>query len=1328
MVSFYFLGGHFMVKIKVYSVDSLSKPGQIRQVIREFEDEARLIPTEITKPIFIGWRAEERARNGELLNFFVTFGKFNDEYVGNILKTFVDDESGYVDLITHTEIAGSDPMFKIASSKASISSGVWRLTHLALINPYIPLKEREIGYPFQETIKHVPEYVFQRGTYGFFNGSFTELAHTPEKLPEKALRNKGIQLLLDVIGQPELQLSFFEDLQIPLISTFDRDYVDLYEIWKESVKTHRRFRNWVEKQLEKHPDKVPSLLTEVLDKGSLKHLDKMGVSQDIIKALNNPKHELTLEEFVELLSPRQQNQIVEYLHLRDETKFDSRSKTAKLVNKESIMEIPCVIYSLQQCGVSEEILEEIKQSNKIYGSAIKMKPLVEILSKHHIQLIVHRLKKCKKQVEGRITDVKKYPRSINGMWTTIEVDQFENHMFIRKSYYSPRAKKEVSALLALIYGFKYGLLRRFNAYEFYKWYHNYSLDPMIKFDLARFWEEVNPAKFSPTFRRLNKPRPKPIPDAVYYADFESTTNEDRHIPYMVHCIGPNLDQTFVGEDCAYQLLAAINSITGLVPKKDPKTGEEKMAPPLVRLYFHNLKYDYTFIRGYLRDIEECTKGAVLYSALGNFTSGNPPKKSRFDFWDTLPIMRCKLSKAAENYIGGERAKEFQKEACPYAFYTRDNFKLYENGWVSRSIFESGFGSEKEIAIFREILPKLDESIYNKETDEIEYMKYSAFYCRQDVVIMKEAFENIRELFLGEKEIPGIHGKPPFKLDIFKYRTISSIAWAHFIEAAYGNTFKGAPDPACPGKTLKENHCPAFEFSEILRILGRLTVRGGRNMNADNEPHYYCSPDWNNSEYDLVDYDAVSLYPSAGARAWVPKGIPILIKPPQGQVWTQKEFLEWFDTPETKEKTKIYSDGWLYVTKLHVKKPRSFPLLCIKNKEGLNNYENFNNASVQTMVSMIDLFNFIDFQDGEFEWQGGIVWEDGRDYSCQNVFQELNEFRKKNHNLKDEQGNPIPDHPIANLSKLVSNSIYGKTNQKIQNFETLIIDTIGWRKDNVVTKTFSETNQWQEFFNANAYRMIDFEPLAGNKDHIKVRVYKTDKSFALIPLAVNILAMSKRIIGPVIMLGEEVADELKTPRPFYTDTDSVHIVRKTLPLLKERFEARFGYPLDGPNLGQFHIDFDAPENFLKEDKEKGIPKEKVRGAVEAYFCAKKVYADRLVGDRGSIGFHMRMKGIVSSLVKWEDYVKFFNNEPVTYELALGKLLFEYENGQVCTKTSMIRTVMSRECRRRLKEAEKSKKRPREEASEEPLIEIIDESTEPDVVIEDNIEVATKRQKI
>ena len=1298
-----------MVKIPVYSVDSLNKPGRVIQVFREFEEKAKEIPTEITKPVFIAWRAEERARNGDLLNFFITFGKFNKEYVDAILNTFVNQEEGYVDLFKYKDLAGSDPVFKVAKTRDSIDSGVWRITHLALINPYIPKEEREIGYPFQEAITHMPEYTRQVTNSGFFNGCFTDLARNLDKLPQEALKNDGVCLLLDLIEEPELQRAFFEDLQIPLISSLDREYQILFNLYIDA-----------EKNLEKINYQIAKLRkAKEIDEEKIKELEEAKLI-DALWFFDHPEWNIlrkrqtfpSREEFYQKLTPIQQNQLNEYLSIKTETKFDTRSKTSKIVSGKSLMEIPCVIYALQQCGVSEEVIEEIKISNKIHGSTIKMRPLVEILSKHQIQIVVHKEKNSKNPVPGRLTNVDKHPRSVNGMWTTIEVDRFENHMFIRKSYYSKRAQKEVSALIAIIYGFKYGLLRKFNAYEFYRWYGNYSLDPMIKFDLEQFWKEADPDTFHPAVRRLNKQKAKPIPDAVYFADFETTTDEDHHIPYMVHCIGPKLDQTFIGDDCARQMLTAINSITGLKVVTDPKTGKEKKVEPLVRIYFHNLKYDYTFIRGELRDIAECTKGSVLYSALGNFTSGTPPKRSRFDFWDTLPIMRCKLSQAAKNYIGGERAKQFQKEACPYAFYTRANFQAYPTGWVSKNLFESGFGSEEELETFREILPKLPESIYNRETEEIEYMQYSAFYCRQDVVIMKEAFENIRELFLGEKEIPGIHGKPPFKLDIYKYRTISSIAWAHFIEAAYGNTFRGRIGK--DGKKNNINCCPVEELRETIRVLGRLAVRGGRTMCGDNKPHYYKSPDWNDPDYDLVDYDAVSLYPSAGARAWVPKHLPCLIKPKEGEKWTQKEFLEWFDTPETRKQTKKYCDGWIYVTMLHAKKPRSFPMICVKSKEGLNNYTNFDHEHVKTMISMIDLFNFIDFQDGEFEWEGAIVWDSGRDYHCQKVFQDLNDFRKKNHNLKDEQGNPIPDHPIANLSKLVSNSIYGKTNQKVQNFETLIIDTIGWRKD-IKEKTFKETDQWQEFFNTNAYRMIDFEPLAGNKDHIKVRVYKTDTSFALITLAINILAMSKRIIGPVIMIGEEVADELGVSRPFYTDTDSVHLIRKTLPLLRQRFKERFGYELEGPNLGQFHIDFDSPANFKKGNKELGIPDEQVRGAVESYFCAKKVYADKLLGTEGTIGYHMRMKGIVSNLVKWDDYVKFYNNEPITYDLALGKLLFEYEDGAVYTKHSMKRTVMSRECRKRLEE--QAKKRPREEIEEEEPISLIDKDEEPDVIIED-----------
>lgn len=1284
-----------MVFIPVYKVDSLNKPGQIRKTIREFEIVASEIPADLARPLFLAWRGEERARNGDLLTSFTTFAKFTKEYTDELINAFVEMSQGSP-LSNYTQVAGSDPVYRVSRSGRNNDEGIWRITHMALIDPNVPSEEREIDEPFKEVIKHVPTYTNQVSNNGFFNGSFSRLVLEPEKLDEEAKRKKGIKLLLDVVKEPTLQKAFYEDLQIPLISSYCMGpTIDKIE--------EREYR---EKKCEEYE----------------KRLIKWEENPDENKKPTIPKFYplCSYEAWFNALTPTEQNQIREYCDIRSESKYNTKTKSSEMVFRGNIMETPCVLYTLEKCGISKEIIEEIKNSGKIYGNTIKIKPLVEILSKHKIQLIIYSLKKGEK-----INSNPHYhPSKIDGSWTIIKVDRYENHMFQRKSYFSPSAGKEVSVLLAIAYGFKYGLLRKLNAFEFYTNFRNCSLDPIPRFGLAKFWKELDtkdeeipieneveedeeeipieseteedeekirgfPAEGC---RKLRKPKDVEIPDKVYYGDFETTTNEDHHIPYMVHCIGPDIDKTYIGEDCAVQMLCEINEKRGI------KLVDEHNIPQTIRLYFHNLKYDATFVEPHLTNINPCEKGTTKYSIDGEFFDIKSKKRSKIQIWDTLPILRCKISKAAEFYIGGERAKSFQKEACPYAFYTRENFERFPDYWAPISEFEGGFNTEKDLELFHRILPKLDESIYNEEKGLINYMEYSAFYCRQDVVIMKEAFENVRKLFLGEEEIEGIHGKPPFKLDILKYRTISSIGWNYFVNKTFGKLFE--EHITANGKKISKNNCPIYEYSKIIRTMLRLAARGGRTMMQYNEKYHYISPNPEDCNFDIVDYDAVSLYPSAGARAWIPRGEPHLIKPEEGRVWTQKEFLKWFEDPDSREITKKYCDGVLYVTKLHANKKRAFPLICVKNEENLNNYSNFVHEKVCTMISMIDLFNFIELQDGEFEWEGALVWNQGeyppkdkedppcgRDYRCQKVFKKLHVFRSNNHNLKDEKGNLLPDHPIANLSKLVSNSIYGKTNQKMQNFDIVVVDIMKRRKRKGV---YEEYNYWQEFFNANAYRMIDFQPLADGK-HIKARVYKSDTSYALVPFAINILAMSKRIIGRVITLAEDAAQTLGVPGPFYTDTDSVHLLRITLPLLRQKFYEKFGYELEGKDLGQFHIDFDIPANFHKAKRDENghiidhhDEDERVRGAIESIFGAKKIYADKLVGSQGTIGFHMRMKGICSDLVKWEDYEKFYNDEPITYDLALGVgPRFEYDKGQVYTKLSMKRTVMSRECRKKLK---------------------------------------------
>ena len=178
---------------------------------------------------------------------------------------------------------------------------------------------------------------------------------------------------------------------------------------------------------------------------------------------------------------------------------------------------------------------------------------------------------------------------------------------------------------------------------------------------------------------------------------------------------------------------------------------------------------------------------------------------------------------------------------------------------------------------------------------------------------------------------------------------------------------------------------------------------------------------------------------------------------------------------------------------------------------------------------------------------------------------------------------------------------------------------------------------------------------------------------------NVLAMARRIIGRVMALAEDMEEEHPECAPglFYTDTDSMHIRKDLLKYTEEAYMKKYGEPICGKNLCQFHIDFDPPRNFKKG--------EEVIGANESWFIMKKMYADQLIGTEGSIAYHQRMKGVPSDLVKWTDYEKIYNDQFVEFDLLeKGHVSFFYEDGQVGSRSKMTRLIATKEAKTQLKE--------------------------------------------
>lgn len=894
---------------------------------------------------------------------------------------------------------------------------------------------------------------------------------------------------------------------------------------------------------------------------------------------------------------------------------------------DEIFSQPCLLYALKG-QVSEEVYKKLQDEKIIFGVGAKVHDFKKILYNSGYIFDIYRVQDIKNEDRFKINVDHYKPNNSNcAEYKLIKLMYWEGHWMKYKDHWLRRLEKTK----------RLGFLRHLNAFEFAQVYDNQSFDRMIKFNEKEYirTHEDNYHFTEIDYENLESGDSK-VPKNIYFADFEASVNETFHVPYLVCCSKLTLTKNgnkydyinsddyfnFWGKECARQFLLHLLREYGV--------SRGSKAIKTVRIYFYNLHYDFTFIQPYVQNISRIMKGRNLYSVTADYSENNMIVK--LDFWDALPIFRSTLKKAAENYLTSEQKATIKKEVLPYELYTYDFFEQNPD-YCPKAIFLYALDDK---------INKVDDSLIEKYSvgdDLFDYKGYVTFYCQQDVRCLKHIMLNFDSLLTGGN-VEGINGVLPFCMPIWKYRTASTIGYEYFKA-----TTMFTPDK----KPLHDWAIPKC----ALRHFIQQTIRGGRVMTRDNKTWYYKAKGIDDC---LQDYDGVSLYPSAMSLLWLTEGAPIFIK----GSYDEDDITEFFTHPNAfPNQFKRYNDGCIHVTYINVHKERHFPLLCIKDpKTGLNNYQNFH-GNVDTWVNVIDLFNLIEFQEAEIKWDCAIVWEGKRYYEIRDNIQRLFEFRANN-----------KKHPIQMVIKLILNSIFGKSILKPQNTEKLLIEKYRCRFDSK-KNVYVQINAWDEFFNANAYRIHRFEELDGGL--FDVEVYKRDMSASFNIFGSNVLAMARRIIGRVMALAEDIEEKNPelSPGLFYTDTDSMHIRKDLLTKLEIEFKNKYHSDIKGNNLTQFHVDFDPPENF-KED-------EKVIGACESYFLMKKVYADKLLGDKGSIDYHMRMKGVPIDLVKYEDYKKIADGESVTFDLLKGHTSFFFQNGKVGSRVNMTREIMLRETR-------------------------------------------------
>lgn len=937
--------------------------------------------------------------------------------------------------------------------------------------------------------------------------------------------------------------------------------------------------------------------------------------------------------------------------LLKEMEIDKYNKKEEFAIKNLCFSTPCILWALKDQLTAEEY-EELWQTQSMFGTKVRVNDITKFLRKHHYNYKIYYEKE------------KNHTNYINKEWTKEVRLQYINEHWIKPGYMiyeTNKFVKKVRLNVFLARCIEKGLFEHMSAYELAYIYNNFSyaafgyINRSIDDAFERLEEGVitpAPLSWSVSIAEKKFNPNKSFPKKVIFFDFEADISGAYHKPFLVsaceidlnddgQCINEGKMMSWWGLHCAKEFMDWVKA-------KFTKTLKK------IRMYAYNAKYDLTFILPYLCQINACMRQNKFYSLEGRIS--NDKKAPKIEIWDAYLLFATSLRNAAKStYEGGylkpEQAKEIKKEIFPYNAYTYEYFNNHPELVVNVEDMQTGFMeqdnegkislNEKKYNEFLEtvrVMPELYSyvSSQNCETgaqfvqEMFNYKDYAVFYCEQDVRCLKQIMLNMENICMG-RDTEGVTGKVPFKIHIWNHRTASSIGYDNLLmNAVYKENEEG--------KWVPRHDFYLFQYEG--RALMQKSIRGGRVMTAQNKVWHFKAE---NDDY-LQDCDACSLYPSAMAKmVWITEGPPSLLK----GSYTSLDFEQYFTHPwasTDKSEEKKFNDGIIHMTFLLTKKKLDIPRLCVKDpKTKLNEWRNFDGEEVDTWVNAKDAWDLIDHQDAVFYWDKAMGFTGNRHYELRDCMRNLYEFRKPNKKLG-----------VGQVAKLMMNSSYGKSTMKICDEEVHFIDA----------------NKFPEYFKANAYRIRSFEEYIGDglgTSKFLVKIYKKDTSAAFNMLGSNVLAGSKCVMQKFTSIVEDLAEKKGiVPHIYYTDTDSNHILSSLVDETRVEYIKRYNEDPIGGDIGQFHNDFDKPSSFKKG--------ENVKGANESYFLAKKVYCDHLVGDQGSDGYHMRMKGVPGSVIKPEDYKDLYNGKTLHYNLlAGGKVSFAYAGGHVLSRESMTRDI-------------------------------------------------------
>lgn len=448
-----------------------------------------------------------------------------------------------------------------------------------------------------------------------------------------------------------------------------------------------------------------------------------------------------------------------------------------------------------------------------------------------------------------------------------------------------------------------------------------------------------------------------------------------------------------------------------------------------------------------------------------------------------------------------------------------------------------------------------------------------------------------------------------RLNVFNYLTITSLTYDYFMkEGVYNNVYK-------LGGSQKR-------FIQKCVVGGQVYTRNGKkfafknNRVTEEEKNILEDICEDIGDDYMEDFDAVGLYGSAiyFLRGYL-MGIPKLMK---------KEDLNRKDI-----------SGFFIRIKITKFDNIPFPLVY-ERVDGSIKYLHTSEKPVEMYVDDIYLEELKINHNIEFEFIEGLYFDKGLNTKSCEVMKHLFESRLEYKKTKN--------NAMSCVLKLMMNSSYGRT---------------------ILTECLTENKimswkQMKDTFANHFHRLKSITCLDKDKYIVKMLKESTDKHTSMPHIGSRILSKSKQIMNKVFRVARENNINI-----YYKDTDSMHIFRSSLELLKKKFPKTIDpftgekRGLVGKYLGQFHTDF----AISGEDASSDI----------CVLLGKKTYYDRL-RSKNKTAEHIRMKGVCTDLPKLSDYVKLFKGQKVTFDLTKSeKPSFEYKDLRVQTRTKFERTL-------------------------------------------------------